>query len=126
MDSPYVYMSICMYIDLQSRAAGIDQHGTMVDTKISPFMALKHTGTTNPEYNRYIKNRPDTTKYEARFKTLGPDVSGKVSGAQAKADMVTSKLPSSVLHRIWNLSDVSKDGWLDIYEYSLVGGEAAC
>ncbi|KAL8449666.1 hypothetical protein Emed_002921 [Eimeria media] len=50
---------------------------------------------------------------------MGPDALGRVDGAQAKVDLVKSKLPSGILHRVWNLADVTCDGYLDLYEYSL-------
>lgn len=31
----------------------------------------------------------------------------------------SGKLPSGVLHRVWNLADVDRDGKLDIYEFAL-------
>jgi hypothetical protein len=33
--------------------------------------------------------------------------------------MVKSKLPNSVLGKIWNLSDINKDGFLDSDEFAL-------
>lgn len=37
----------------------------------------------------------------------------------AKAEMVKSKLPNSVLGKIWKLSDIDKDGFLDMDEFAL-------
>lgn len=37
----------------------------------------------------------------------------------AKSEMVKSKLPNSVLGKIWILSDVNKDGFLDSDEFAL-------
>lgn len=37
----------------------------------------------------------------------------------AKSEMVKSKLPNSVLSKIWKLSDVDKDGKLDSDEFAL-------
>lgn len=53
------------------------------------------------------------------FHALGP-TDGKISGASAKAEMVKSKLPNSVLGKIWKLSDVDRDGMLDSDEFALV------
>jgi EH domain-containing protein 1 len=39
--------------------------------------------------------------------------------AAAKAEMVKSKLPNSVLSKIWKLSDVDNDGFLDTEEFAL-------
>ena len=37
----------------------------------------------------------------------------------AKSEMVKSKLPNSVLGKIWKLSDIDKDGFLDSDEFAL-------
>lgn len=37
----------------------------------------------------------------------------------AKAEMVKSKLPNSVLGKIWKLADIDKDGFLDSDEFAL-------
>lgn len=37
----------------------------------------------------------------------------------AKSEMVKSKLPNSVLSKIWKLADVDKDGMLDSDEFAL-------
>ncbi|KHJ46049.1 putative ribosomal protein S23 [Trichuris suis] len=57
-------------------------------------------------------------KWDETFQQLGP-IDGKITGATAKAHMVKSKLPNSVLSKIWKLSDVDKDGMLDSDEFAL-------
>ena len=37
----------------------------------------------------------------------------------AKMELIKSKLPNSVLSKIWKLSDVDCDGFLDIEEFAL-------
>ena len=61
------------------------------------------------------KDRP---KYDDIFHSLEP-VDGKITGAMAKAEMVKSKLPNSVLGKIWKLSDLDRDGMLDSDEFAL-------
>lgn len=39
--------------------------------------------------------------------------------AAAKSEMVKSKLPNSVLSKVWKLADVDKDGMLDSDEFAL-------
>ncbi|NXH16940.1 EHD2 protein, partial [Bucco capensis] len=62
----------------------------------------------------------DKAKYDEIFYGLAPS-GGKLSGRRAKGWMVSSKLPSSVLGRIWQLSDVDRDGMLDAEEFALAG-----
>lgn len=57
-------------------------------------------------------------KYDEVFSKLNP-VNGKITGAAAKAEMVKSKLPNSVLGKIWKLADVDRDGMLDTDEWAL-------
>ena len=60
----------------------------------------------------------DKPKYEDLFNNLGP-IDGKITGAAAKSEMVKSKLPNSVLGKIWKLSDLDRDGMLDEDEFAL-------
>lgn len=57
-------------------------------------------------------------KYDEIFEKLqGSD--GRVAGSAAKAEMVKSKLPNTVLAKVWKLADVDKDGMLDSDEFAL-------
>ncbi|NXI65328.1 EHD4 protein, partial [Anseranas semipalmata] len=60
----------------------------------------------------------DKPAYDEIFYTLSP-INGKISGINAKKEMVTSKLPNSVLGKIWKLADCDGDGMLDEEEFAL-------
>jgi hypothetical protein len=62
----------------------------------------------------------DRTRKESDdlFLTLNP-INNKISGAAAKSEMIKSKLPNSVLGKIWKLADIDKDGMLDKDEWAL-------
>lgn len=60
----------------------------------------------------------DKPTYDEIFYTLSP-VNGKITGASAKKEMVRSKLPNTVLGKIWKLADVDHDGLLDDEEFAL-------
>lgn len=62
----------------------------------------------------------DKPKYDEIFYSLSP-YEGKLSGTKVKDWMVSTRLPSSVLGRIWKLSDVDCDGMLDDEEFALAG-----
>eukprot|EP01068_Selenidium_serpulae_P017172 Selendium_serpulae@DN6357_c0_g1_i1.p1 len=94
--------------------------GLVVTAQASPFIALK--GEVHPQgwaEKKYLVNPPDVNLYRADFEGIGPDDYGLITGQQAKPDLVRSRLPSATLHRVWNLADVTRDGALDLYEYSL-------
>ncbi|KAM7533652.1 hypothetical protein Aperf_G00000125293 [Anoplocephala perfoliata] len=57
--------------------------------------------------------------YLAQFLRLQPNPSGYLSGQAAKSFFELSKLPVSDLSQIWELSDVDKDGQLNLSEFSV-------
>lgn len=61
----------------------------------------------------------DVAKYDTIFHQLGPNPQGKLSGKQVREELLKSKLPNSVLRRIWNLSDIDHDGMLDGDEFAV-------
>lgn len=60
----------------------------------------------------------DKPKYDEIFYNLSPH-DGKLSGIKVKDWMTSTRLPNSVLSRIWKLSDVDGDGMLDEEEFAL-------
>ncbi|XP_069672422.1 EH domain-containing protein 1-like [Periplaneta americana] len=58
-------------------------------------------------------------EYDAIFQTLSP-VEGKVMRTDVKTEMMKSKLPNSVLGKIYKLADVDQDGLLDADEFALM------
>lgn len=60
----------------------------------------------------------DKSKHDEIFYNLSPH-EGKLSGTKVKDWMMRTRLPSSVLARIWKLSDVDCDGMLDDEEFAL-------
>ncbi|CAG5896495.1 unnamed protein product, partial [Menidia menidia] len=63
--------------------------------------------------------RPDEKgKFEGIFESLSP-VKGLLSGDKVRPVLINSKLPLDVLGKIWDLSDVDKDGHLDKEEFTV-------
>lgn len=89
-----------------------------VQDTVSPFGYKRgegvDAGAGEPEWivNRY------RSKYDIMFEKLGP-VNGKLSGSAVKGMMQESKLPSQALSKIWKLSDIDRDGFLDADEFAL-------
>ncbi|XP_062517678.1 EH domain-containing protein 3-like [Corticium candelabrum] len=59
-----------------------------------------------------------SAEYDKQFFALEPK-DGKLSSLKAREEMVKSKLPNSVLKKIWSLADVDKDGMLDQNEFAI-------
>ncbi|XP_019966608.2 epidermal growth factor receptor substrate 15-like 1 isoform X2 [Paralichthys olivaceus] len=73
--------------------------------------------TTAPDSQWAI--RPEEKgKFEGIFESLSP-VKGLLSGDKVKPVLINSKLPLDVLGKIWDLSDVGKDGLLDKDEFTV-------
>ncbi|XP_041703978.1 EH domain-containing protein 4 isoform X2 [Coregonus clupeaformis] len=60
----------------------------------------------------------DKHKYDEIFYSMNP-INGKISGVNAKKEMMNSRLPNTVLGKIWKLVDCDKDGMLDDEEFAL-------
>ncbi|XP_059476957.1 ralBP1-associated Eps domain-containing protein 1 isoform X2 [Neocloeon triangulifer] len=56
--------------------------------------------------------------YTNQFRALQPDPSGLVPGHTARVFFEKSRLPVSELRKIWQLSDVTKDGALSLDEFN--------
>ncbi|KAJ7386596.1 hypothetical protein OS493_008744 [Desmophyllum pertusum] len=60
----------------------------------------------------------EKAKYDNIFEGLKP-VSGLLPGDKVKPVLLNSKLPIDVLGRVWELSDIDKDGMLDNDEFAV-------
>lgn len=88
----------------------------------SPFAVNKDGGFSEASYQSaaFLEHPPDVRKYEREFMALAPDDDNdgipKINGQKAKPVLESSKLNNSMLHKIWTLSDIDKDGKLTLYE----------
>ncbi|XP_035674911.1 EH domain-containing protein 1-like isoform X1 [Branchiostoma floridae] len=92
--------------------------GAFAGAQESPFVAGYGEGAGEGIGDEEWVVAKDKAEYDQIFFTLSP-VNGKITGANAKKHMVTSKLPNTVLGRIWKLSDIDRDGNLDSDEFAL-------
>jgi EH domain-containing protein 3/EH domain-containing protein 1 len=60
----------------------------------------------------------EKSRYVDQFNSLNP-IDGKISGSIAKPVLMQSELPVADLGTIWALSDLTRDGYLDLDEFSL-------
>ncbi|NXT21966.1 EHD2 protein, partial [Syrrhaptes paradoxus] len=95
------------------------QGGAFDGTRQGPFGGLEEDEEEGEEDEEWAVMK-DKAKYDEIFYGLAP-LGGKLSGRRARGWMVSSNLPSSVLGRIWQLSDVDRDGMLDAEEFALAG-----
>lgn len=97
------------------------QGGAFLGTRAGPFSEgdpfAVENGEGCEEEEDWVVTK-DKPKYDEIFYNLAPN-EGKLSGNKAKDWMVSSRLPNSVLGRIWKLSDVDRDGMLDDEEFAL-------
>ncbi|KAK7591326.1 hypothetical protein V9T40_002939 [Parthenolecanium corni] len=57
--------------------------------------------------------------YEAQFKQLQSDVNALINGYDARTYFEKSKLPVEELRKIWQLSDITRDGALSLAEFKI-------
>ncbi|XP_038818046.1 EH domain-containing protein 2-like [Salvelinus namaycush] len=98
------------------------QGGAFLGTRTGPFVKNDPFGDVEKEGEdggemAWVVTK-DKPKYDEIFYNLAPN-EGKLSGTKAKDWMVSTRLPNSVLGRIWKLSDVDRDGMLDDEEFAL-------
>jgi epidermal growth factor receptor substrate 15 len=71
--------------------------------------------SVTPGLNEWEITPIEQAKYEAIFNSLGP-INGKLSGEKVRPVLLNSNLPQAQLAKIWEMSDIDKDGQLDFHE----------
>ncbi|TRY88642.1 hypothetical protein DNTS_025673 [Danionella cerebrum] len=66
----------------------------------------------------WVVKAEEKLKFDAIFDSLSP-VSGMLTGDKVKPVLLNSKLPVDVLGRVWELSDIDRDGMLDKDEFAV-------
>uniref|UniRef100_A0AAV2KYB9 Epidermal growth factor receptor substrate 15 n=1 Tax=Knipowitschia caucasica TaxID=637954 RepID=A0AAV2KYB9_KNICA len=66
----------------------------------------------------WVVKTEEKMKFDAIFESLGP-VGGMLTGDKVKPVLLNSKLPVDILGRVWELSDIDRDGMLDRDEFSV-------
>ncbi|OQR72174.1 EH domain-containing protein 1-like [Tropilaelaps mercedesae] len=99
------------------------KHATTVrgghfDSKGTPFAFGRGEGVDAGSLQSEWVVEKERHRYDDIFQRLGP-IDGKLSGQAVKAEMIKSKLPNAVLGKVWCLSDLDDDGWLDADEFAL-------
>uniref|UniRef100_A0A674MCA7 Epidermal growth factor receptor pathway substrate 15 like 1 n=1 Tax=Takifugu rubripes TaxID=31033 RepID=A0A674MCA7_TAKRU len=79
--------------------------------------SLSSTGSTSGDLHWAVRPE-EKNKFDGIFESLSP-VSGLLSGDKVKPVLINSKLPLDVLGKVWDLSDIDKDGHLDKDEFAV-------
>ncbi|XP_042272248.1 epidermal growth factor receptor substrate 15-like 1 isoform X1 [Thunnus maccoyii] len=66
----------------------------------------------------WVVKPEEKMKFDSIFESLGP-VGGMLTGDKVKPVLLNSKLPVDILGRVWELSDLDRDGMLDKDEFSV-------
>uniref|UniRef100_A0A4W6G311 Epidermal growth factor receptor pathway substrate 15 n=1 Tax=Lates calcarifer TaxID=8187 RepID=A0A4W6G311_LATCA len=66
----------------------------------------------------WVVKPEEKMKFDTIFDSLGP-VGGMLTGDKVKPVLLNSKLPVDILGRVWELSDLNRDGMLDKDEFSV-------
>jgi len=82
----------------------------------NPFASLG--GGTGVDMSQWLITPSDQATYRNIFQTCNP-IDGKVSGEAAKGVLLKSKLDYETLGKVWNLSDIDQDGYLDEDEFAV-------
>ncbi|XP_028403710.1 epidermal growth factor receptor substrate 15-like 1 isoform X2 [Dendronephthya gigantea] len=120
----------------------LDKHGFYVALRLianaqnSKEVSLLHISTPGPAPNLgemkissviptlpsdslgWLIQGAEKSKYDGIFESLVP-VNGLLSGDKVKPVLLNSKLHVDVLGRVWDLSDIDKDGMLDKEEFAV-------
>uniref|UniRef100_A0A3B3S1A6 Epidermal growth factor receptor pathway substrate 15 n=1 Tax=Paramormyrops kingsleyae TaxID=1676925 RepID=A0A3B3S1A6_9TELE len=66
----------------------------------------------------WVVKAEEKVKFDTIFDSLAP-VNGMLSGDKVKPVLLNSKLPVDILGRVWDLSDIDRDGMLDRDEFAV-------
>ncbi len=91
---------------------------TNIQTQLIFFLNLLVTKIVAAPSINFLVKPEEKRKYDALFNQLQP-VDEKLPGDKVRQVMMGSKLPMPILGKIWDLSDVDRDGCLDRYEFTV-------
>ncbi|KTF95073.1 hypothetical protein cypCar_00046115, partial [Cyprinus carpio] len=76
------------------------------------------SSVTSTNESHWAVRPEEKSKFDGIFESLAP-VNGLLSGEKVKPVLINSKLPVDVLGKVWDLSDIDKDGHLDKDEFAV-------
>ncbi|KAL6108582.1 eps15l1 [Pungitius sinensis] len=85
--------------------------------KDSSSPSLSSTASASSDLHWAVRHE-EKSKFDGIFESLAP-VNGLLSGEKVKPVLINSKLPLDILGKVWDLSDIDKDGHLDRDEFAV-------
>uniref|UniRef100_A0A672KFS6 Epidermal growth factor receptor pathway substrate 15 like 1 n=1 Tax=Sinocyclocheilus grahami TaxID=75366 RepID=A0A672KFS6_SINGR len=76
------------------------------------------SSVTSTNESHWAVRPEEKSKFDGIFESLAP-VNGLLSGEKVRPVLINSKLPVDVLGKVWDLSDIDKDGHLDKDEFAV-------
>jgi len=116
------FISRLAFVNGDSFASSSSDSSVDAASTVAPFRFGFHEGLevgreSHLRHHKWIVD-DDREPFDAAFDALAP-VDGKIGAVQAKVEFDKSKLPNSVLNKVWRLADVDSDGMLDRDEFCL-------
>ncbi|XP_061538938.1 epidermal growth factor receptor substrate 15-like 1 isoform X2 [Phycodurus eques] len=111
------------YVALRLVACAQSGHDVSVSSLNLSVPPPKFKDSSSPSLNTSTEAhwavRPEEkNKFDGIFESLLP-VNGLLSGEKVRPVLINSKLPLDVLGKVWDLSDIDKDGHLDRDEFAV-------
>lgn len=104
--------------EINRKESSVVHGGAFEGYNESPFGVGKGEGFDRGHGDKDWVVGRERYKYDEMFDRLNP-VDGKITGAAAKMELVKSRLPNTILGKVWKLSDIDHDGMLDADEFAL-------
>ncbi|XP_068447386.1 epidermal growth factor receptor substrate 15-like 1 isoform X11 [Clinocottus analis] len=79
--------------------------------------SLSSTASASSELHWAVRHE-EKSKFDGIFESLAP-INGLLSGEKVRPVLINSKLPLDILGKVWDLSDIDKDGHLDRDEFAV-------
>ncbi|XP_058615423.1 epidermal growth factor receptor substrate 15-like 1 isoform X6 [Onychostoma macrolepis] len=114
------------YVALRLVACAQSGHDISISSLNLPVPAPKFkdhgspslSSVTSTNESHWAVRPEEKSKFDGIFESLAP-VNGLLSGDKVKPVLINSKLPVDVLGKVWDLSDIDKDGHLDKDEFAV-------
>ncbi|XP_047198902.1 epidermal growth factor receptor substrate 15-like 1 isoform X16 [Hippoglossus stenolepis] len=121
LDKPGFYVALRLVACAQSgqEVSLSSLNPTIPPPKFKDTSSPSMSSTASASTELHWAVRPEEkSKFDGIFESLAP-VSGLLSGEKVKPVLINSKLPLDVLGKVWDLSDIDKDGHLDKDEFAV-------